>query len=369
MLSIIIPTFNERENVEIISARISETLSDMPYEIFFVDDSIDDTPEYLERTAQADKHVKYIHRTVRGNLATAVVLGFKECSGDLITVMDADLQHPPELLLDMMRAMEAEEGVDIVIPSRFIPGGDDGGLKGFRKFASWFARVTGQIILSDLRKTTDPTGGFFMFRKSVIEGVELKPIGWKILIEILVRGHYNKIREVPYAFQIREHGESKFSFKEQINYGLHLLRLLKDSPKDRRFILFLLVGGLGFIIDIVGYYLLLNFVFTGDTISAAGLSLSAPAVCAAISAVISMLCNFVLNSVLTWGDRKQGNRAVGLIKYTIVSLIGIMIQAGTVFGLFNVLGIDKYIAKIIGVILGSIWNYIVNNKWTFKDQE
>lgn len=353
MLSIVIPTFNERENVEIISDRISKTLGEIPYEIFFVDDSLDDTPEYLKRVSENDKRVRYIHREVRGNLATAVVLGIQESSGDLITVMDADLQHPPELLLDMMDAMT--DDVDIVIPSRFIPGGDDGGLKGFRKFASWLARVSGQVVLKDLRSVTDPTGGFFMFRRSVVDGVELKPIGWKILIEILVRGNYRKTAEIPYAFQIREHGESKFSFREQINYGLHLMRLVKDSPKDRRFFVFCLVGGLGFFIDMAGYAFFLEVCHVPAVVSAAA------------SAVISMLVNFVLNSRLTWCDRSQKNPGGRLAKYTLVSLIGIAIQAATVFVFHDRLGIGKYIAKFCGVLLGTIWNYIVNNKWTFKE--
>lgn len=357
VLSIVIPTFNERENVEIISERISQTMGSIPYEILFVDDSIDDTPEFLEKISKNDPRIRYIHREIRGNLATAVVLGIEQSVGELITVMDADLQHPPELLAEMMKAMT--DDVDIVIPSRFVPGGNDGGLKGIRKFMSWFARVSGQIVLSDLRNVTDPTGGFFMFRRRVVEGVKLKPIGWKIMIEILVRGHYGKIAEIPYAFSPREHGDSKFSFKEQINYGLHLLRLLKDSPKDRRFFLFAIVGGLGVVVNMIIYMILLQ------------IAAMSPGISSMIAGTLTIFFNFALNKTLTWRDRKGTPVFKSLVKYIIVSVIGIAINVGVVIILIRMLSsvfLIAYIAQLLGIAAATLWNYVVNNKWTFRSE-
>ncbi|NLI62596.1 MAG: glycosyltransferase family 2 protein [Methanosarcinaceae archaeon] len=360
MLSIVIPTFNERENVEIISKRISETLKSFPYEILFVDDSIDDTPDFLEKVSKRDSRVKYIHREVRGNLATAVVLGIEKSTGEFIVVMDADLQHPPEYIPKMIVAMK--DNVDIVIPSRFVPGGDDGGLKGIRKFMSWFARISGQIVLSDLRKVTDPTGGFFMFRRRVVEGVELKPVGWKIMIEILVRGNYDKIVEIPYAFSPREHGDSKFSFKEQINYGLHLLRLFFDSPKDRRFLLFAIVGTLGVFVNLVFYTVLFNFLGIQPWISSA------------VAGTLTILFNFTLNKLFTWSDRKGHSVLENIIKYFIVSIFGIVINTLVVILICNIIYSGEiippiaYIAQILGIGLATAWNYIMNNKWTFNEK-
>jgi dolichol-phosphate mannosyltransferase len=175
MLSIVVPTYNEGENVFLIARQIREILASVPYELIFVDDSTDDTVERLAHLADIDPHVRYEHRVGDRGLGTAVVLGFQLARGRVLTVMDADLQHPPEMLPKMLAAIAG--GADIVIPSRFIPGGDDGGLNLFRKIVSATARYLGKIALKSLRPISDPTGGFFMFRQSVIATVELRPIG------------------------------------------------------------------------------------------------------------------------------------------------------------------------------------------------
>lgn len=227
MLSIIVPTYNERENVSRLVESVEEALHNIEYEIVFVDDSTDDTPIILEGMARIKNHVRYIHRKDGRGLATAVILGFKAAKGNVLAVMDADLQHPPELLKSMYSGIKT--GAGIVIPSRFIPGGDDGGLNPFRKFVSWTARMVGKLFLKKLRKFSDVTGGYFMFRKSVIKDVELNPTGWKILIEVLIRGSYENVIEIPYRFCKRYRGNSKMSIKEQLNYVNHIIRLAKDS--------------------------------------------------------------------------------------------------------------------------------------------
>lgn len=135
-----------------------------------------------------------------------------------------------------------ESGADIAIPSRFIPGGDDGGLNIFRKIVSYTERKIGSIFIEKLRRFSDNTSGYFMFKKEIINNFELDPIGWRILIEILVKADYNKVIEIPYSFHARNAGEYKMSIKEQINYLKHIARLLKNSPSDLRFISFCLVG-------------------------------------------------------------------------------------------------------------------------------
>ncbi len=232
-LSIIIPSFNESSNVETLSRKIMAVLSglDISYEILFIDDSRDDTPVLLARLAQEFSQVRYVHRENNRGLGTAVVEGFLRSLADFMIVMDADLQHPPELLPEIFKQLKT---YDIVIPSRFIQGGDAGGLNVVRKFISWSARCLGRLLIKRLRDVSDCTGGYFGLRRSVIEGAPLDPIGWKILIEVLVKGQYASICELPYAFHARDAGDSKMGLKEQWNYLRHIVRLMGYKGRDQK---------------------------------------------------------------------------------------------------------------------------------------
>ena len=206
-----VPTYNEAENVGNLVNQIDYALRGIEYEVIFVDDSTDDTPEAIKRTMDENGNVRMEHRDTEKGLATAVLKGFSLADGDYIAVMDADLQHPPAILRSMYAVMET--GADFCVPSRFIPGGNDGGLGPYRKLVSGVARYIGKILLPSLRRITDPTSGLFMFRRSVIEGADLRPIGWKIMVEVLAMGTYKTVVEIPYKFQASPAGESKLSSK------------------------------------------------------------------------------------------------------------------------------------------------------------
>lgn len=224
MLSIIIPTLNEQQNVPLLVRRITQSLQGVyPFEIIFVDDSTDGTPAVIEEMARIEPRIRLIHRQKERGLATAVVRGFAEARGDIFAVLDADLQHPPELLPQMLAGIF--QGYDLVISSRFVPGGKDAALSLWRKGLSWSARMMSRFLLSAIRPCQDPTSGYFMLRRSVIEQVELQPLGWKILMEILVRGNYERMVEIPYVFKPRREGRSKLGWQEQVQYVRHLLRL------------------------------------------------------------------------------------------------------------------------------------------------
>ena len=212
----IVPTFNESENVGNLTNQIDYALRGIDYEVIFVDDSTDDTPEAIRAVMKENPNVRMEHRETEKGLATAVLKGFSLASGDYIAVMDADLQHPPSILRSMYAVMET--GVDFCVPSRFIPGGSDGGLGPYRKLVSGVARYIGKIMLPSLRKISDPTSGLFMFRKSVIDGADLRPIGWKIMVEVLAMGTYRTVVEIPYKFQARPAGESKLSSRVTLEY-------------------------------------------------------------------------------------------------------------------------------------------------------
>ncbi len=230
-LSIVVPTYNEADNVGNLVNQIDYALRGIEYEVIFVDDSTDHTPEMIRKTQAENPRVRMEHRTEEKGLATAVLKGFSLAEGDYIAVMDADLQHPPQILRSMYFALES--GADFCVPSRFIPGGSDGGLGPYRKLVSGVARYIGKVLLPCLRHIKDPTSGLFVFKTEVISGdCDLQPIGWKILIEVLALGSYHRVVEIPYKFQARPTGESKLSSKVTVEYIKQVFGLMKRGKRQ-----------------------------------------------------------------------------------------------------------------------------------------
>jgi dolichol-phosphate mannosyltransferase len=231
-LSIVIPVYNEAGNINLLLKKIAQALVGIKYEIIFVDDSTDETPMVIQHEAQQNNiNIVIEHRENQKGLATAVLRGFELATGDFIAVMDADLQHPPEILRGMYCAMLY--GADICIPSRFIPGGSDGGLDCYRKMVSLGARSIGKCAIHNLKYISDPTSGLFMLRRQMLEGVKLNPVGWKIGVEILAMCPYNKVIEIPYVFQRRNNGKSKLSTKVSIEYLKQLYMLMPVTKKNK----------------------------------------------------------------------------------------------------------------------------------------
>ncbi|MBO6132840.1 MAG: polyprenol monophosphomannose synthase [Lachnospiraceae bacterium] len=228
-LSVVVPTFNEKGNVENLVRQIDEALTGIEHEIVFIDDSTDETPKVLEKVSKENPRVRYEHRTDEKGLATAVIRGFRISDGDFLACMDADLQHPPAILRPMYAALLS--GADFCIPSRLIPGGSDGGLNLWRKFVSGTARWIGKIALPCLRKVSDPTSGLFMFKSECIKNADLQPVGWKIMVEVLAMSEYRRIIEIPYAFQDRTSGESKLSGKVTMEYLEQVFKLMSRATK------------------------------------------------------------------------------------------------------------------------------------------
>lgn len=230
-VSIVVPSYNEQGNVENLVEKIGKALYGLDYEIVFIDDSTDKTPAVIKKVMETNPHVRMEHRTNEKGLATAVIRGFQIAEGDYLAVMDADLQHPPEILRPMFAAVES--GADFCIPSRFIKGGSDGGLNLYRKLVSGVARYIGKILLPCLRKISDPTSGLFMFRKESIKNADLRPIGWKIMVEVLAMSDYKSVIEIPYSFQQRTAGESKLSSKVTMQYLEQVFGLMKRGKKQK----------------------------------------------------------------------------------------------------------------------------------------
>lgn len=352
MLTVIIPTYNEEHNIIPVATQICQTLRDREFEILFVDDSTDDTPTLLDQLSRTNSRIRYIHRQNQLGLATAVVEGFSAAKGNVVAVMDADLQHPPEILFRLLE--EIEKGNDLVIASRFVAGGSDGGLSPLRRIISLTARLLGRLALRNLRQISDPMSGFFYVKKNVVTGVELLPLGWKILVEVLVRGRYFRLAEVPYVFQCRRDDRSKMSLAEQFNYLRHLLHLVLSSPEDLRFWKFSLVGASGVLVNMSLFLLFTRLLFLDVVLSAA------------LATGLAMFSNFLLNDHFTWTPAKEEHLLGKMVKFYLFCGIGMVINIAVLAALHGYLRIPATAANAAGILAATIWNYYSNNRWTWS---
>lgn len=228
-LSLVIPTRDERGNVRPLLAELDAALAGTVWEAIFVDDSTDGTDREVERAAAADPRIRLVHRSGPGlNLANAVVTGFALASGTYVCVLDADLQHPPDRIPAMLETAR-HTNADIVIASRYVPGGSAGGLAGplRRLYSVGLKTLSRMLFPRRLAGISDPLGGFFLVRRGVLAGVPLQPLGYKILLEVLVRAPWRRVREVPYRFRPRRHGLSKADLPQGIAFLRHLGRLAR----------------------------------------------------------------------------------------------------------------------------------------------
>ena len=206
----------------------------MTSEVIFVDDSDDDTPGVIaEASKKCALAVSVIHRPAqdrKGGLSSAVLQGMRDASGRYVLIMDADLQHPPSRIPSLLEAAESCDA-DIVIASRNVPGGSAGGLDGVsRQVVSWAAKWLVKVLFPDrLRGVTDPLSGFFLARRDLALAASLRPIGFKILLDILVRSDHSRIEEVPLRFASRAGGNSKATFGQGKTFLIHVLTLVWDS--------------------------------------------------------------------------------------------------------------------------------------------
>ncbi len=232
-VSLVIPTRNERENITPLLSEIRAAMAGSSWEALFADDSTDGTDAVIARLAADDSRIRLLHRPVnRGGLAGAVAAALPDVRGAYVCVLDADLQHPPDKVPDMVREAE-RTGADIVIASRYITGGGDGGLDGrWRQFYSRGLKALSKLAFPRrLAGISDPLGGFFLVRRSALGDVQLRPVGYKILLEILIRCPWQRVCEAPYRFRPRRHGDSNAGLREGMHFLRHLAVLVFDcSP-------------------------------------------------------------------------------------------------------------------------------------------
>lgn len=231
-VSVILPTYNEAQHIVSVVERVRKALDGYEREIIVVDDdSPDRTWEVVQDQYQEVGEVRVIRRTEQRGLATALMRGFTEAIHDYCVVIDADLQHPPEKLPDLLTAFE--DDVDVVIGSRYVPEGAIKQWSPYRKFVSRCATVLARLCLPSVREVRDPLSGFFAVRRDVLEFEILEPIGYKLLLEVLVKSDVGSITEVPYAFTDRTEGDSNLTIEEYINFLRHVYRLAHHELKQR----------------------------------------------------------------------------------------------------------------------------------------
>jgi dolichol-phosphate mannosyltransferase len=273
--SLVIPTYNEAQNVE----RIVQILTNLldralpnDYELIVVDDdSADQTWKLAAALTSTFPHLRVIRRQQERGLSTAVIRGWQAARGEILGVIDGDLQHPPEVLLQLLRAMH--EGADLAVASRHVPGGGVSEWSLIRRFLSRGAQLLGLLLLPQVvGAVSDPMSGYFMVRREAIANYPLHPLGYKILLEVIGRGDVTRIAEAGYVFQERQEGESKVTWRQYVAYLLHLVRLRlyrmraakkpsvvdwlgqKYSSSLKRFLRFGLVGLSGVFVDMTVFF-------------------------------------------------------------------------------------------------------------------
>jgi dolichol-phosphate mannosyltransferase len=285
-ISLVVPTRNEADNVAEVVRRVDRAMPDFSMEIIFVDDSTDGTPEAIGALqGHCRPEIVLVHRPPeqRGDgLGGAVARGLQIARGPWVCVMDADLQHPPELLPRMLEATDLDT-VDLVVASRYCGGGDAGALGHLRATVSQASTHVARVMFPNrLRNVTDPMSGFFLIRRDALDLEALRPCGFKILLEIIGRTPGLRTTEVPFQFGIRHAGESKASLREGLRY-LQLLLNLRFGEGTLRVARFGLVGVSGLLVnamvlafttEVLGIFYLLSAVIAtqGSTLWNFGLS-------------------------------------------------------------------------------------------------
>ena len=372
ILSLIIPTYKESGNVAQLITQLTQLLDNFipeKYELILVDD---DSPDLTWQVAQAltNKYPQLyvIRRQSERGLASAVIRGWQVARGRILGVIDADLQHPPEILLKLISSML--NGADLAIASRHMEGGGVSEWSIARRLLSRGAQVLGLLICpAVVGRVSDPMSGYFTVRRSAIATRRLSPIGYKILLEVIGRGEIQQIAEVGYVFQERESGDSKVTWKQYVGYIGHLIRLRSQGQMSRnrqkwpmkRFIRYGLVGFSGVIVDMVLLYLLYQRVGLGLTISKI------------IAAEAAILSNFIWNDIWTFADTlKQqtgwSNRFKRLLKFNTICISGLVLNILLLKMFFSVIFENNlpYLANLITILLVAVWNFWLNLKLSWR---
>ena len=357
-LSIVVPTFNERENIPRLVETVRAALPDIAWEIIIVDDnSPDGTAETAKKIGAADARVRCIRRVGRRGLAGACLEGFLGSQAQYVAVMDGDLQHDEGLLLPMLQLLR-RDAANMVVATRYADGGSAAGLSSQRARGSRLATKLAHHLLK--LELSDPMSGFFMLRRELVEQIapKLSTQGFKILLDIVVTaGASLRIAELPFTFRQRVYGESKLDAGVALEYLGLLLAKATDDRVSLRFTLFCLVGALGigvhFVALSIGYDLFnIGFVWAQT-----------------LAMMVAIASNFVINNALTYRDRRLHGLTFfnGLLRFYLVSMAGLVSNIGVSDWLF-VNSQKWWAAGLAGAVIGVVWNYVVASQFVWRSR-
>ncbi len=362
-LTVIIPTFNEEANIRNIVTEVDMVFkkAGLNGEILVVDDnSPDRTIGIVNELKKARENVNLIVRPADHGLSQSVSEGFVHAQSEIFIVIDADFSHPPALIPEMYHEIRA--GNDVVIGSRYMEGG---GIRKWplkRRIISIGATFLGRLLFPDV---TDPVSGFFAIRKDVVANSNLKPKGYKILLEVLGKGTWEKDKEIPFEFVDRESGTSKLKVKTIIEYAQQVIDITIYSffhhhsaawREWKKVFKFGLVGISGILVNMGILYYLKEY---------AGIYYL---VASFFAIEFSILNNFLWNDLWTFrtpGDHKLASRWHRLVTFHIVSAGGLVINMGILWLLTSIFGVYYLVSNMVGILVAFGWNFFVNRRITW----
>jgi dolichol-phosphate mannosyltransferase len=355
-LSVIIPTFNERDNVTTLYRRLETALAGVAWEAIFVDDnSPDGTWDVVRGLARQDCRVRCIRRIGRRGLSGACIEGILASSAPCAAVIDADLQHDETQLPKMLALLQGNKA-DLVVGSRYVEGGSADSFDKQRAGFSWLATSVAKKLLRV--EIADPMSGFFMIRRDRFEQMapQLSTQGFKILLDIVATARGSlRITEIPYTFASRQHGESKLDSMVALDFlGLVLAKLTGDVV-SLRFLLFAMVGSLGLFVHLAVLFVALE-VFNVPFPEAQ-----------ACGALMAMTSNFMLNNFLTYRDQRLKGFGIlrGLLLFYLVCSVGLVANVGVAFSVYDQEPI-WWLAGAAGALMGVVWNYAMSGLFVWR---
>jgi len=354
-VAVVVPTFNERDNVKELVARVERALHGLSWEMIFVDDdSPDGTSAEVKAIGASDSRIRCIRRIGRRGLASACIEGMLASAAPVFVVMDADLQHDESRIPAMLSALRAE-GAELVIASRYTAGGAIGEWDRTRAFMSRVATRLSRVVCR--QRISDPMSGFFMITAEALDGCvrRLSGKGFKILLDIVASSPaVLRVAEVPYTFRERLHGESKLDSLVMWDFGMLLAEKTIGRYVPVRFFAFTLVGGAG---------VLVHMAVLAALRAAAQVGFSNAQ---AVATIVAMIFNFWLNNLLTYRDRRlRGSRwFTGLLSFMAACGLGAVANVGIASYLFAS-HTQWVIAALAGIAVGAVWNYAITQLYTW----
>ncbi|HET7363885.1 MAG TPA: glycosyltransferase family 2 protein [Burkholderiales bacterium] len=353
-LTVVVPAFRERDNMPALFSALESALAGLDWEaIIVVDDAHDGTEELVRARAQRDPRVRCVHRIGRRGLASACIEGMLASSAPYLAVMDADLQHDETLLPTLFQAAR-QDSADVVVASRYMPGGSTGDLASDRVRMSRLASRLSGLLSNGL---TDPMSGFFVLRRSFLERVvrKLYGRGFKILLDLVAaaRGEV-RIVELPYRMRSRAHGESKLGLRVIAEFFMLLAYHLTGRLLPARFFLFALVGVSGVGVHLATLWLV--FRLSGGAFLESQLAATWAA----------MTSNFFLNNVFTYGDQRLRGRRIwrGLLTFYAACGIGALINIAMAEWLY-LKSAPYWLAGLGGALVAALWNFFTTASFTW----